>query len=228
MTCGVAAGAQVESLGPSFEYFEKKTTLQWPPAMQTFTEACWNAGRRTGAAAVVARTADRVYRRTDARTVTSGDPADPLSVRIPGVANEFWPAADRPPGGENYGWGATLPMFIIRNLIGFHEREGGQPSPDDSSRSFVLAPAFPETMLKEGAQLAVRNLHYRGAICTFSFTPGKGKSLKISALIVSPSPVTIVVTSEAGTTLYHGSSAATSASVSFDALNGGLYNFRLL
>ena len=39
------------------------------------------------------------------------------------MANEFWPVDFRPPGGENYGWGAILPMFIIRNIIGFHESD---------------------------------------------------------------------------------------------------------
>jgi hypothetical protein len=174
LACNVATSAEVTAVSANLDRFGGKMGrwLQWPPGLQTFAEAAWNAGRRMTAAGAVASTAGRVYERTDSRSVTSGDPADPFSVRIPGVANEFWPDEDIPPGGENYGWGATLPMHIIRDIMGFHE--------DIAGSGFILAPAIPDMLFLPGKTYTIDRLHFRGETYRVSCTCTGGDSLAVS------------------------------------------------
>jgi hypothetical protein len=166
LACNVASRAEVNAVSAKLEFLEGNMArwLQWPPGMQTFAEAAWNAGARLTAAAAVAKTADRVYRRTDQRSLTSGNSEDPFSYRIPGVANEFWPVDSLPPGGENYGWGATLPMHIIRTIIGFHE------DPSLSANGFVIAPSIPPALFADGKTLGIDGLHFRGETFRVSCT----------------------------------------------------------
>jgi hypothetical protein len=127
----------------------------------------------------VADAATRTYKRTDARTAVFTSPDDPFASRIPGVANEYWPLSNVRPGGENYGWGATLPMLIIRNIIGFRETPGG------ATDKFLLAPCLPaglgETLEeKSGAVSAI------GASQAGSASPSKAfgiKNLKFGGLL---------------------------------------------
>ncbi len=150
LTCGIASAEQIDSIRPMLWKFEKGH--EWPPGLFTFAEAAVYAQEPGLAAGGVAFTADRVYRRTDARSVMFFDST--FSYRIPGVANEFWPEQDVPAGGENYGWGATLPMNIIRSIIGFREREG-------DGCEFYLAPALPKNFLAPGRRYTIRNMRYR-------------------------------------------------------------------
>ncbi len=71
LTCGVATNEQVEAVKPMFRAFleKQKRWLEWPPALFTYVEAAWRAGVQLEAAEAVSRTAERVYHRTDARTV---------------------------------------------------------------------------------------------------------------------------------------------------------------
>jgi len=156
VACGVATPDQMRALRVKFAYFLSHPTpsLEWPPLLFTFTEAAWRAGERESASLAVASTADRTYRRTDARRVSDRNESDPFSYRIPGVANEYWPVQDIPPGGENYGWGATLPMFIIRNIIGFRETEG------ISADSFLVAPYVPSMLMVPGKTYGITNLKF--------------------------------------------------------------------
>ena len=149
VTCGVATDDQIRALQPKFSYFleHPRHGLEWPPLLFTFAEAAWNAGQREAAARAVADAATRTYARTDARTVIPSRDGDPFSYRIPGVANEYWPVGDVVPGSENYGWGATLPMFIIRNIVGFRE------APDGSAQTFLLGPCLPASLPASGTGL---------------------------------------------------------------------------
>ena len=168
LTCGVAAPSHIAAIQPVLREFGAvfPPAFEWPPLLFTYTEAAWNGGERQSAANSVAAVADRVYRRTDGRTIVPGtdrrtaaqgsdrrniEPgADRFSYRIPGVANEYWPVRDIPPGGEHYGWGATLPFFIIRNICGFRE------SADPSANEFTLAPCLPsELPARQGRILTI-------------------------------------------------------------------------
>ena len=158
-----------------FEYFRKnpKHWLEWPSFMFPFSEAAWNAGLRDFISEVIYNTAERVYRRTDARRLLKGYSWKILpkeySYRLPGVANEFWPIDPENPGGcENYGWGATLPFMIIRNIIGFREDDEGD---------FILAPALPSKLLERGGKYGIKNLKFGEAEIDVEYEILEGKKL---------------------------------------------------
>ncbi|HDN17560.1 MAG TPA: hypothetical protein ENF41_00695 [Candidatus Bathyarchaeota archaeon] len=161
ITFNIATKEQVEEIKPMFEYFRKnpKHWLEWPSFMFPFSEAAWNAGLRKFISEVIYDTTERVYTRTDRRRLLKGyrnklGLPKRYDYRLPGVANEFWPIDPENPGGcENYGWGATLPFMIIRNIIGFRE---------DDEYSFILAPALPNKLLRKGRKYGVKNLKIRG------------------------------------------------------------------
>ena len=180
LTCGVATPDQVRGVLPTVRAAlqNERGWLQWPPALQTFAEAAWNGGFQAEAAEEVARIADRVYARTDARQIRTVDSADQFSYRIPGVANEFWPLRDRPAGGENYGWGATLPTHIIRTIMGLREYDDGRRS------GFTVAPALPGQFRKPGTSLGLTGFRYRDRRFDVLYTAGAGDSVGVT---VSPS-----------------------------------------
>ncbi len=187
LTCGVSTPAHVTAIRPDIRKFAQSppSALQWPPSLLTYTEAAWNAGERSSAANAVAAIADRVYRRTDARTITPG--SDPLSYRIPGVANEYWPVRDLPPGGENYGWGATLPLFIIRNVFGF--RETGDPA----DPAFMLAPCLPTRLLMGRGAYTISNLKFRGLELAVTLQAAGPVEVKASVRYEADRPVALTV-----------------------------------
>lgn len=168
LAVGIATSEQMEAIRPMFEHFLKDPThwLEWPSFMFVYTEAGWNAGLRQMMSDVVAKTADRVYGRTNSSQTVTIDPArsrmpEPYNFRIPGIANEYWPmepATLAQCGAEAYGWGATLPTLVLRNIIGF--REDGD--------SFSLSPTLPSRLLRVGRVYTVTNLRYRA--CLFNLT----------------------------------------------------------
>lgn len=93
---------------------------RWPSFWQIFSETAWHAGQSM---LLSEKIAERTYQRIDRRErlpVRNFDTSLPprYNYRIPGVAMEFWPVDEDNPGGcENYGWGATLPALILRNII---------------------------------------------------------------------------------------------------------------
>jgi len=162
---GIATEEQIEAIKPKFQWFidHPKHWLEWPSFMFTFTEAGWLAGLRQLTADVLYATAQRVYGRTNRSEITYIDPTVvnmPLqfNFRIPGVANEFWPieiSGRSHSGSEAYGWGATLPLLIIRNILGFRESNGNY------KREFLLAPTLPTALQKVGKTYMVTNLSFR-------------------------------------------------------------------
>jgi hypothetical protein len=164
---GIATADQMAQLAPMFGYFQEnpKHWLEWPAFVFVYTEAAWNAGLRALASETVFGIGNRIYSRWDARAtrpVGRHEAAlpSPYNYRIPGVANEFWPLeleADNPGGAEHYGWGATLPAMIIRNVIGFREQGDGA-----AKEAFLLAPALPPALMQPGRTYGIRNLHFRG------------------------------------------------------------------
>lgn len=160
LTCGVASAAQVEQLRPRFAHFRDhpRPWLEWPSFFLAYAEAAWTARLPGVAADVAADVAERIYRRTDSRRPLFAAANDPYSYRVPGVACEYWPVDDDvEPGGEGYGWGATLPLHILRSIVGFRETSALDAD------ALHLAPALPGRLLAGGGQtFGVRNLHFRG------------------------------------------------------------------
>ena len=185
VACGVAPPSHIAAIRPILRQFSMTPppALQWPPLLFTYIEAAWHGDERQSASDLVSATADRVYRRTDAPGIVPG--ADPLGYRVPGVANEYWPASDVPPGGEHYGWGATLPMFIIRSIAGFHE--------GDNDSTFLLAPCLPRSFLQTRRDYTITGLHageitfsttmraegVSGVACTLHFEARRRMSLRV-------------------------------------------------
>ncbi|MBR5902549.1 hypothetical protein IKZ40_09465, partial [bacterium] len=139
ITVGVALPEQIEEMRDSFGYFieNPKLNLEWPSFQFPFTEAARRAGQSAMVSDLLVSTGDRVYARETSRDVR------PLASRhqstfpncfrykMPGQASEFWPMTPDPVwecGAEHYGWGATLPAMVIRNIFGIREKEADHPS----------------------------------------------------------------------------------------------------
>lgn len=179
LTLGLATPEQIAGVKDKFAYFQANPLfwLEWPSFMFPFTEAAWNSDLRLFSGQVVADTANRIYSRTDAQTPNYATGAFSIDVtglppqynyRMPGVANEFWPVSiedmDNPGGCENYGWGATLPTLIVRNVIGFREAPMFDPN------RFTLAPALPSEFLAAGKRYGCDNLRFAHGTARVSYT----------------------------------------------------------
>jgi len=195
LACGVATAEQVQACRRWLEYFREHPALwlEWPSFFLVYTEAAWTAGLRKLAAAATADIADRVYSRLDARAPHYADPTDPFSYRVPGVANEYWPlSAEAEPGGENYGWGATLPLHIIRSLLGFRE------TADYDAPAFHLSPCLPLRLRIPGRSYGLRNLHFRGLDLAIRCEVADADTLRVALDFCAPRPLELCITDSSG------------------------------
>ncbi|MDZ7331739.1 MAG: trehalase family glycosidase [candidate division KSB1 bacterium] len=222
LTCHVATQEQIEAIRPMFAYFRANPQpwLEWPPLVFTFCEAAWFARMQKIAAEVVADIADRTYLRTDSRSVLHEDKNMPFSYRIPGVANEFWPVAEIPAGGENYGWGATLPMNIIRNIIGFRETE------NISETEFYLAPAIPERLFKPGKRYTIKKLNYQGIQISLSYTIKNSDRMEIELAYRASRSVGLTIVNARGMVISKQAEKNEAHSIAFDGKNEEVYRIR--
>jgi hypothetical protein len=177
LAVNIATPEQTAQIRPHFQYFRDhpKHWLEWPSFLFCYTEAGWSAGLREEMAEVVAATADRVYARTHGEAVPVGEhPAqmpDPYNYRIPGTSNEYWPlepATLAQCGSEAYGWGATLPTLILRNILGL--REG------------MIAPVLPESLRRPGAKYVVRNLFVDGKRADVEISVSASAEVQVNVL----------------------------------------------
>lgn len=223
LTCSVATPEQAGAVKPMFQYFldNPGRWLEWPLRLMAFTEAAWNAGQNLAAAEAVYATADRVYTRIDSRNTFFNKDGDPFSYRIPGVANEFWPVRNTPPGGENYGWGASLPMHIIRAIVGFREEE------NVSATEFFLAPFLPKAFVKAGKRYVVRNLHYRRVTFDVTYEFEEFDRMKVTIEYRSPHPTAVTVRSRSGDEVCKQKDKKKANTISFRGLNESAYIVRL-
>lgn len=216
LTCGIASEEQVRAVRPMLQKFEKG--IEWAPAIFTFAEAAWFAQKQKLAADVVAQVADRVYKRIDSRSVLFYE--SEFSYRLPGVASEYWPVKNIPGGAENYGWGATLPMNIIRNIIGFREKES------TGGNEFFLSPALPTMLLKEGKQYTIRNLKYRQLNFSVTITVKTTGMLSVLVQGQSHDPIKVSVRNAAGKIVAEQNTESRSSTVSFTGKNENIYVVR--
>ncbi len=222
LTCGIATPDQVQAIKPMFQYFpdHPQPWLEWPPLVFTYCEAAWYAEMNAIAAEAVADIAYRVYQRTDSPTILYEDKSESFSYRIPGVANEFWPVAEIPAGGENYGWGATLPMNITRNMIGFRETE------NLFDTEFYLAPAIPKRLWKLGKTYAINNLAFRGIKIAISYQIEETDQIKIDLKYESIVPVSLKILSSSGNAILKRVLKMEKNSISFEGKNYKRYVIR--
>ena len=147
---GGCAEQQLSSLKQHFESFRSPPWLLWPSWSHALLESASTAGWLEEAGEMAWRTADRVYRVTDRRTLGAGPRP------LPGVAPEFWPEDPRAMDGSDcYGWGGSSALFVIRHVLGF------RAVPAIGRRVFELSPALP-TGLTETRQLSIRGLRFAG------------------------------------------------------------------
>ena len=224
LTCGIATPDQIKAVRPMFRYFQTNPGhwLEWPPHLITFTEAAWNARMMLVASEVVAETADRVYGRLDLRDVRFAKERDQFSYRIPGVANEFWPVADRLPGGENYGWGATLPMHIVRCIVGFRETD------DVREKGFTLAPSLPRNLMQEGKKYELKNLEFRRIRTDVAYEVKDANRIRLTVRYHSPNPVSVLVLDDTGKEMARRKELDREGVCSFTGSNGVAYSVKFV
>ena len=234
---GIATKEQMQALKPKFEYFRKNPRhwLEWPSFLFPFSEAAWNAGLREFIAEVLVDIGKRIYSRLDVRELqpvgdfNTGLP-EKYNYRIPGVSNEFWPLefadltlpAGNPGGCENYGWGATFPTLVIRNIIGF--RESGILEKDQ----FLLAPALPPSLFEGGKAYSITNLLFRGTTNDISYEVIDNQNILIKLKCRSRPPRSIRVADEEGRVVANTVTPTEMAELLFSGINGAIYTVTLL
>jgi hypothetical protein len=228
LSLGIATEEQSKALIPWLNYFAEHSEfwLEWPSFMFPFSEAAWNAGQRKFIGNIAAQTAARVYKRTDAKQTKTISPFEStmperFQYRIPGIANEFWPIKDDNPGGcENYGWGATLPTILIRNLIGFREFD------DPAKSGFRIAPALPDHFLNSKATYGMTNLHFGTTATDVEYRVTEDSRLNIR-LSIRGAVKQVSVRDESGSLRASSSGASGRATIEFNGVNGELYSVTL-
>ena len=187
--CGVATQDQVRAMLPAMREYgsNQKFWLEWPPHVLAYAESLWRAGEREFLSGVLYGIVDRVYASMDRRQVQPGK-----RLGWPGVSCEVW-SLEGSRGGECYGWGATLPAHIIRNVFGF--REGNEPD----HLWFTLSPGIPEALFGDGKSFDLRGVHYRGQTFDLHYHCREERQLEVTLAFSSSSiPRELSVIDESG------------------------------
>lgn len=148
--CGLYQEDQLEKVRLLLEHFKDhpKLWLEWASFFFMYMEACWQTGFNRLASQVLFSTVDRVYQNWDRRSWQQNE-------SMPGVSVECW-GLEKPYGSEGYGWAATLPLHIIRSLIGYRE------DTPNFQHGFLLCPNFPEKLMVPGKKYSISDLKFQG------------------------------------------------------------------
>lgn len=228
ISLGVATQKQMESSKEIFDYFRNnyRFWLEWPSFMFPFSEAAWNADRKELLSEILTNSGNGIFPGLDSKKPLYIEPRDApglskeFSYRLPGVAAEWWPykRGDQWAGGcENYGWGATFPTLLIRNLIGF--RETGDMEKDQ----FYLAPALSAEMFEVGGIYGISNLNYRGTKIYVNYKMAADDKIDVELKCKSNNRIKLMVTDEEGKVKAKSGDYAELAGVKFHGNNYGLY-----
>ncbi|HET9743925.1 MAG TPA: hypothetical protein VFQ00_14345 [Terriglobales bacterium] len=183
MFCGLASSEQMHAMMPTLRAFYEHSHsgnatvpsavagsdstqaaswfdgLQWSSLTLPYLESLGAADEYELLSQTIDMIAERIYPSMDRRTVakTNGSWIVPREgearVGLPGVSCEMW-TPHGAGGGEGYGWGAVLPVHILRSLIGFREA--------DKPLTVWLCPNLPQRFMIVGRNYGVRNVTYRG------------------------------------------------------------------
>jgi len=187
--CGVATPEQVRAMLPAMRAYreDQKFWLEWPPHVLAYAESLWKAGERECLSGVLYEIVERVYSSMDRRQVQSDK-----KLGWPGVSCELW-SLEGARGGECYGWGATLPAHIIRNVLGF--REGNGPG----RWRFTLSPGIPQALFGDAKSFGLRNVHYRRQTFDIHYRCREGRQIEVDLTFSSSGkPRKLSVSNESG------------------------------
>ncbi|MBN2446109.1 MAG: hypothetical protein JXO22_05265 [Phycisphaerae bacterium] len=229
LSCQVATPEQVEALRPMFDFYRENPWpwLEWPSFFLVFAEAAWTARRQALLSEVIADTLDRVYARTDARQTQFVEQGKPYAWRVPGIANEYWPIKpEQEPSGEGYGWGATLPLHIIRGIVGFREPDA-LPATDETAAEFVLAPAIPERLMTVGKKYGLTNLRFGAHSLVVTYEVLEMGRLRVSLALELGEACSVEVSDDRQGVVFEESYDQPTGALAFDGLNGAVYTVRV-
>jgi len=192
--CNVTSDNQTLEILDMLNYYDKnpKFWLEWPSFMYVFGESSWYAtlralqtGYEWGERALIEKNflSNALYKVIE-KVYTKWDSRKMIGDHIPGVSWEFWPI-EGAGGTECYGWGATMPIQIIRDIIGFREKTDSQGS------VFILAPSFPDKLMIENNVYGIRNLAFRDISLNVSVRVLNGSRLRIDISMDRPRSITI-------------------------------------
>lgn len=223
----IATKKQMKELEPMFYHFRDNPRfwLEWPSFMFPFTEAAWNASMRLFTSEEVVKIGNRIYPRLDEKNLqqTSKNKLPPkYNYRIPGVADEFWPISENNPGGcENYGWGATFPTLVIRNVIGFRELN------NTNGEQFILAPSIPSNLSKVGKSFGISNLNFRKSKFNINYNIKSNSIIEVELACQFNHPKLIKVLTESGKVITSTKKKSGKANLKFKGINGNIYRISL-
>lgn len=233
VSLGIATNQQLTEAKKTVAYFRDnyRFWLDWPSFLFPFSEAAWNTGERELIAQVLVNSGNGIFPGMDSSEVLPvrsrdcpGLPEE-YSYRTPGVAGEWWPYLRKKEGQpdqwsrgcENYGWGATFPTLLIRNMIGFREVNNLKQS------QFHLAPALPSTMFETGKTYGITNLSFRENRVSVDYTIMSDDIVRVHMKCKSSRHVILRITDEHGEVKAESDQYGKVNELSFDGENGGLY-----
>ena len=124
-------------------------------------------------------------------------------------------------GCENYGWGATFPTLLIRNIIGFRE------TTDLNRNSFYLAPALSELMFEKGKTYGISNLSFLGIKIDVNYKINTDDEIEIELKCKSDIKIKLLVTDENQQVLAKSEKYLKDTGVVFNGENYKLYTVSL-
>lgn len=194
--CGIFSEDQVSTIEHWFRHFKRnrKYWLEWASFFFMYLEACWRTGFKKLAAEVLFETADRVYRNWDRRDWQQGE-------AMPGISIECW-GYDKPYGSEGYGWGATMPIHIIRSLIGFREEITADGS------TFSLCPNLPKEFCLPGKKYTINKLKFQENQFSLTYEIESGPRLMCQFELESQEAQAVSVATESGEAIFQSSEKA--------------------
>lgn len=234
---GIATQKQLVESRKTIAYFRDnyRFWLEWPSFLFPFSEAAWNTGERNMLADVLVTSGNGIFPGMDSDQILPvhsrdcpGLP-DEYSYRTPGVAGEWWPYLRKREGKpdewsrgcENYGWGATFPTLLIRNLIGFREKD---PLDQDQLH---LAPALPPSLFQANKTYGISNLSFRDCKFDIDYTLLDDNQLTILVRCTSERPVGLEILNENRKTLARCDATQSQAEIAFAGKNGSLYTINI-
>jgi hypothetical protein len=236
ISLNIASKEQMQASTEIFEYFRDnyRFWLEWPSFLFPFTEAGWYAEQRKMLGDILVTSGNGVFEGLDQQNplyVKPSKNAPGLSpkynYRIPGVAHEWWPYKREKDkfavGCENYGWGATFPTLLIRNIIGFRENLDKV-----DSNEFHIAPALSPILFKEGKSYGISNLSYRGTKTDLNYTIKPNGKLEVALNCKSDKEIKLIVKDEKGKVMASSKSFGKTQNIKFKGLNYELYNVEIV